>query len=100
MYMRTPCSLSIAVDPPVKNDQVHQAREQFHAWITSRVQQTWPSAGTFLHKEKEGAHTDNRLYRLYTGTDHAAFVSVAMTMFETEDQRFILRGASERLDKV
>ena len=100
LYMRTSCALSIAVDPPVRNDRVPQAREQFHAWILARVQQQWPSAKMNLHKEKEGAHTDNRLYRLYTGTDKDAFISVAMTMYGTDDQRFILRGASERLDKV
>ena len=100
LYMRTSCSLSIAVDPPVRNDQVPQAREQFHAWILARVQQQWPSARMILHKEKEGAHTDNHLYRLYTGTDKDAFINVAMTMYGTDDPRFILRGASERLDKV
>ena len=45
-------------------------------------------------------HTDTRLYRLYTGTNKDAIISVAMTMYETDDQRFILRGTSERLDKV
>ena len=100
LYARTPCALSIAVKPPVKDDQVHRATEHFHAWIMSRVKQTWPLERMVLHKEKVGVHTDTRLYRLYTGTNKDVFINVAMTMFETDDQRFILRGTSERLDKV
>ena len=100
MYMWTPTLLSIAVKPLAKDDQVQRATEQFHPWIMSRVMRTWPSARMVLHKEKKGEHTDTRLYRLYTGRDKDNFINVAMTMFETDNQRFILRGASERLDKV
>ena len=53
-----------------------------------------------VHEEKKDEHTNTRLYRLYSGTDKAAFIIVAMMMFETDNQRFILRGTSERPDKV